>query len=315
MNKKERRERTEQRRLKLVEMLSAADNARSLNKIIWDKILILAGLLSIMLVTIWLLCMSVIPLSFFGLIGKEQRIMYGYVTQFNPDQLIGTSETGIAIAKVNTSAFNAAWNNLTFRTGGISTGIYDIWALHDQSTLKFWGGLGCTILFITIIICYCIIISVYARDLLLVGKTLIYISKENNKDTIDDMKKAINDVRKLYSDEVNENSAFIEESKKIPDEQKAPVKVQKVQVQKKQPTKVMPKQKQVKKSEKPERRVDVDDNIEVEDKVETPVISNVQTNTGTVKQELNYDDLTMEEINALANGKITEAELLAQHNK
>lgn len=314
MNKKERRERTEQRRLKLVEMLSAADNARSLNKIIWDKILILAGLLSIMLVSIWLLCMSIIPLSFFGLIGKEQRIMYGYATQFSADQLIGTSETGIAIAKVNTSAFNAAWNNLTFRTGGISTSIYDIWSLHDQTALKFWGGLGCTLLFIGIIVCYCIIISIYARDLLLVGKTLIYISKENNKDTIDDMKKALNDVRKLYSDETNENTAYIEESKKIPEEQKVATKVQKVQVQKK-PVKTVQKQvKPIKKNEKPERRVDTEDTVTVEETVEVPVISNVQTNSG-VKHELNYDDLSMEEIDALANGKVTEEELLVKYSK
>lgn len=317
---KRRNAKREQRRMELIAMLSEQDNNRSLKKIIWDKVFMLAGIVASFIMVTWFMATTILPLSVFGLIGRQDRVVYSLFAD--------TIETTIE----HTSANRSAWSSLTVGIGGgtfngtdIKSGVYDFFFTRDPECIRVVGTIGATILVLCVISLFIFVVLLYSRDLLLISKTMIYVTRENNRENLSQIRQAVRDAKNLYRDE-DERDTYVEV--KIPGKKGRPKGSTKKQTEPASAPDVIyvdPSEEVAKKmkdaSETP-KKVKQSTTKEKDVKAE-PTTKQVQQEVNTSKTEtvtntprkLTFDDLTDEELNQVISNSKTLDDIALERSK
>lgn len=221
----------DKRRTELLLALRINGNKRP----ILDRILILLGIIGLGICIIWLLTASILPMSYFGMIGKANRYIignsaYGQFVDLDGN-VIGDGLVGLA----NVSAFDASWNNVTYGMFTQNAGVYDMFNLMNPG-IRWIGGFGCTIVFLMAVFGFITLISLYIRDFIIIGKTLYRIAKDRSEAQSAAIRQTLRDVNDLYKDD-DEKDEYVEvkipakqiETKKRPGRPKGSTKINKTE--------------------------------------------------------------------------------------
>lgn len=320
----------DRRRTELLIALRISGNKRP----ILDRILIFLGIVGLGICIIWLLTASILPMSYFGMIGSANRYVignaaYGQFIDVNTGEIIADGQLGLA----SVSAFDASWNNVTYGMFTYNAGVYDLFNIMNPS-VRWIGGLGCTIVFLAAIFGFITLISLYIRDFIIIGKTLITIAKDRSEAQSEAIKQTIRDVNDLYKDD-SEKDEYVEvkipakqiETKKKPGRPKGTTKTTKPEKPaEKEPaiptktenhivTPIIPKTEEV--HEEPIVEETKSEQSELTEAQEYAKQLIQQANEKPIKP-VDKDDiktLSNDELNELLSGQATLEELMARHNQ